>query len=287
MALRKRLKNITPVALLFATQLLFVLSLPSTMGFICRHAWLVGALIMLHRQAHAFLPQLLSQQSKSHLAMVRNIDLPEAIVLYGDDLYLHNNQFHPAWDSLRKECREVSTPVIVIGDTDPSESNVVFYRQQVAPPSPHDVWNVIQLCQIQPRAFGGSAGFGASQMMEPPRPPMPARTVVFAGHTDQTRAARAAGMRVLSLNANDQLSDAFVDWSEIADLWLEDIATPGSYWLNPPHPRDDLGAKVDVEQVIEWFRTGSGVVGASNGGKDDGEMSEEEMARILADLDPL
>ena len=75
---------------------------------------------------------------------------------------------------------------------------------------------------------------------------------------------------------------------------LDAISTPGDYWLNPPLPRDDSGNNVAVDDVVEWFRAEREMENAvvSHLGctvveddVDDGQMSEDEMAKILADLD--
>ena len=60
------------------------------------------------------------------------------------------------------------------------------------------------------------------------------------------------GMRILCLedtttsddDDDDFLADAIIN--DYQNLYLEDIATPGSFWLNPPYPRDDEGNKVDI-----------------------------------------
>jgi hypothetical protein len=59
-------------------------------------------------------------------------------------------------------------------------------------------------------------------------------------------------MQAICLNDNP-LADAVLDldWSSIR---MDDIATPGSFWLNPPHPKDDDGNRVDVEAVIESYQ---------------------------------
>lgn len=102
-----------------------------------------------------------------------------------------------------------------------------------------------------------------------------------------------------SCDAED-LSDAVVETLGDEDDWeavtLDGISTPGSYWLNPPNPRDDEGNRVNIEEVVEFFqreRVSDPEDGemVNNEGDDfaanEGEMDEEEMNRILADLDSL
>jgi hypothetical protein len=78
---------------------------------------------------------------------------------------------------------------------------------------------------------------------------------------------------------------------------MDDIATPGSFWLNPPHPRDDESNGVDPEAVIAYYhdqeqeddpeecRSPKNTLYSSD---DDGdEMSDAQLKAILADMDPL
>lgn len=82
---------------------------------------------------------------------------------------------------------------------------------------------------------------------------------------------------------------------DMQPISLDAISTPGDYWLNPPCPRDDEGNAVVVDDVVEWFRAEREMKDAvddfgcvlNNADIGDDEMSEDEMARILADLDSL
>ena len=85
------------------------------------------------------------------------------------------------------------------------------------------------------------------------------------------------------------------DWEIVT---LDGVSTPGDYWLNPPGPRDDDGNRVDVEDVVEMFRikrsagptADAGSSDAVGGLADDGsaeDMDEDEMSKILADLDSM
>lgn len=122
-------------------------------------------------------------------------------------------------------------------------------------------------------------------------------------------AAKLAGMRVLYLEPEgmgtsdaDFLADAIVTGLGADDDWetvsLDDIATPGSYWLNPPVAKDEAGNRVNLVALCNAFqqaRSGQGDVeeassspiSTSSGDKSDDGMSEGEMAKILADLDGL
>jgi hypothetical protein len=147
------------------------------------------------------------------------------------------------------------------------------------PPNPRALWEAIESTTIQPKGFGGSSGFGTKQP-EPERPPLPKHVVVLANTDDQCRAARFFGARVMSMQDNDLADGIVVDWSEIS---IDDISTPGSYWLNPPFGgKDDDGNKIDLFQVIENIE---------KGGRSSEEvcpiLSEDDITAILDDLDPL
>ena len=122
-------------------------------------------------------------------------------------------------------------------------------------------------------------------------------------------AAKLAGTRVLYLEPEglgtsdaEDLADAIVTGLGADDDWevvtLDDIATPGSYWLNPPVGKDEDGNRVNLVALCDAFqqaRSGqSGAVVSSlsssstlDDDKSDDSMSEDEMAKILADLDGL
>jgi hypothetical protein len=54
---------------------------------------------------------------------------------------------------------------------------------------------------------------------------------------------------VISTYGNDNPRDL------IQPITLDTISTPGDYWLNPPTPRDDVGNSVDVDKLVDWFRS--------------------------------
>jgi hypothetical protein len=108
---------------------------------------------------------------------------------------------------------------------------------------------------------------------------------VLATTLEQTRAARLAGMRVISCHDND-LADAVLFGPDI-DFGLDDIATPGSFWLNPPHPRDDEGNRVDPYALAEQMIHAQGDSESENDAAQQEEMDDDEFDEILADLAPL
>lgn len=243
--------------------------------------------------------------------MVRNIDLVEALIFYGAesvfqiDVCCDNSSaaaksaalLLPGVESLIDECQRDDTAVLAILENENLvdtishiKENIIHARQQSAlPPNPRDLYESIQAVEIQPKGFGGSSGFG-TKAPDPVRTPSPRHCVVLCSTEDQCRAARIMGMRVLCLTDND-LADAVIDAGDWSSIGMDDIATPGSFWLNPPHSRDEEGNRVDPLVVMELYdidgsETWSARIEYKNSsqGKDVGD---DDLAAILADMDPL
>jgi hypothetical protein len=51
-------------------------------------------------------------------------------------------------------------------------------------------------------------------------------------------------------SGNDANADLEYYWETIN---MDDIAMPGSFWINPPLPKDDEGDRVNVLSVIESY----------------------------------
>ena len=144
------------------------------------------------------------------------------------------------------------------------------------------------------------------------RSPIPKHAVVFINGPSSTSRARAsaarlAGTRVMYIEKDglgtcdaDDLVDGVVESIGTEDDWemvtLDDISTPGSFWLNPPNPRDDSGDRVDPEDVVAFFLKERNAIGLNAGESlnlnqpssdmaDD--LSEKDLEDILADLDSL
>jgi hypothetical protein len=72
---------------------------------------------------------------------------------------------------------------------------------------------------------------------------------------------------------------------------------PGSFWLNPPHARDDQNTSVDsVEVMLQYEREAvvvnnndlqdeGNVVQSQDSNDSEADMPDDELARILADMD--
>jgi hypothetical protein len=233
------------------------------------------------------------------LRMVRNIDLPEAVVFYGADSLVNaaTQEPLPGVEAMLKECQEINAAVLVLLY---EEENHATARKLEAkygltihmdavhpPPNPRALYEAIESTLISPKGFGGSSGFG-TKMADPERAPLPKHVVVLAHTDDQCRAARFFGARVMSLVDNDYADGIIFDWSEIG---VDDISTPGSYWLNPPFgSKDDNGNKVDIYEVMDAYeRTPSD----SSSSSDDEvilateTLSEDALNAILNDMDSL
>eukprot|EP00536_Pseudo-nitzschia_multiseries_P006114 jgi/Psemu1/239116/estExt_Genewise1.C_1260036 len=259
--------------------------------------------------------------------MVRNIDQVEALIFYGTKSIFYPTTIEnkendktgtrillPGVKDLIEECQRDETAVLAILDQNDKDSSAggkddgtVVYRTETSPaPNPRDLWEAIHSIQIDPKGFGGSSGFG-QKAPDPTRSPSPAHCVVLCETIDKCRAARYAGMRVLCLTENE-LADAVMNMGVGSDdvgnldyYWesinMDDIATPGSFWLNPPLSKDDEGNGVDVLSVIESYSIAEEEKkkkkeqqqneSSSNEDVSDPEDDDQYLNAILMDLDPL
>jgi hypothetical protein len=229
------------------------------------------------------------------LKMVRNIDLPEAIVFYGLHSIIDTKDDNPlpGVESLLKECQEIQAASILLTtnneETGESLKNLeelynlkVFFDTEHLPPNPRALFHAIESTAISPKGFGGSSGFG-TKMPEPERCPLAKHVVVLAKTLDECRAARFFGARVMCLIDND-LADGIVDsWT---DIGIDDISTPGSYWLNPPFgSRDDEGNRVDIFEVMKVFETSLSPIHDDSSNLESQE--DDEWLAILNDIEGL
>jgi hypothetical protein len=278
----------------------------------------------------------------TRVRMVRNIDMVEALIFYGTNSMFyppdHNNNndhdnnnnhnrkrlFLPGVENLIDECKRDETAVLAILDNNNdvmisaegnSSNDVVIFKAKTSlPPNPRDLWESIHSIVVQPRGFGGSSGFG-SKAPDPVRSPLPCHCVVLCDTIDQCRAARYAGMRVLCLSDNS-IADGVMNFGDYdntstvpRNFWesitIDDIATPGSFWLNPPQPKDDEGNGVDVLSIIEEYdnivreqqqqqqndisdsRASAVPIDDVILKNDDPEDKDQYLKDILMDMDPL
>lgn len=238
------------------------------------------------------------RRRRLQVEMVRNIDLPEAIVFYGFNAILDVKSYKPrsGVEALLRECQEVKVAAILLLDK-PRDELVrglkekyqlqIHVDSKYPSPNPRTLWDAVQSTSIQPKGFGGSSGFG-SKLPEPERNPLQKHVVVLANTIDQCRAARFFGARVMSLEDNDLADGVVGEWSEIG---IDDISTPGSYWLNPPFgPKDDVGNKVDLFEVITMYEMGDSATAACRTSEEiafdlgTDLINEETLKVILDDL---
>jgi len=195
-------------------------------------------------------------------------------------------------------------------------------------PCPAALYDAINSIMVEPKGFGGSAGFGVKNW-EARRIPLSQHCVVFVssasdddgdeegkeGSTsisrDRCLAARYCGARTMYIEdventcTAEDLADGIVQTLGTEEDWqivtIDDISSPGSFWLNMMQPKDAQGGRVDTEDVIQEFmdrriRERNSEAGGKSeeeadvfteGQIEGGEPGEEDLARILADLDPL
>lgn len=220
--------------------------------------------------------------------MVRNIDLPETLIFYGADVFQNEQkELLPGVEFLIKEAQDIQIPVVVLLSDDScsivKRDDVLVVSSTPPPPNPRALYETVNSLLVQPRGFGGSSGFGR-KAGDPERPPEFQHVVVFCNSLEACRAARYVGARVVCQTDN-ALADAIVDeWDE---LCIDDVATPGSYWLNPPHPKDDDGNRVDVYDIMEYYESNQESPSKAGATTQPPAMNDDEMARILADLDSI
>ncbi|GFH53275.1 hypothetical protein CTEN210_09751 [Chaetoceros tenuissimus] len=192
-------------------------------------------------------------------------------------------------------------------------------------PCPAALYDALNTIMIEPKGFGGSSGFGVKNW-EAKRIPLPQHCVVFVSSQsdlgdaamdgsgsisrDRCMAARLCGMRTIYIEEEGQtctaedLADGIVssigteqDWEIIT---IDDISTPGSYWLNMMTPKDADGYRINTEDCIKEVMENrqenkldnnkvceDGDTFSENNIDALNEPSEEELARMLADIDGL
>ncbi len=204
-------------------------------------------------------------------------------------------------------------------------------------PSPATLMDAIHSIFIEPRGFGGSSGFGV-KYADAVRNPLPQHCVVFVSKSsdgnpisrrsncddlfgssshersvsrDRCIASRTAGMRVMYLEDGclgsctaEDVSDGIIDTLGTENDWemvtMDDISTPGSFWLNMAQPKDESGNRVNAFDVVDYYRklrtkSEDDVETDVQSSQDSNhamqmeaeELDEDEIQKILADLDPL
>ena len=123
---------------------------------------------------------------------------------------------------------------------------------------------------------------------------------------DRCVASRACGMRVIYIEGDknpvctaEDVSDGIVQTLGTEDDWemvtIDSVSTPGSFWINMANAKNEEGYKVNTEDVInEYIERRKNEFGASQEASEVSlndmvkeELDEDEIARMLAELDPL
>lgn len=305
------------------------------------------------------------------LTMLRNFDLPEALIFYGIDSILNpsHSSTRPGLLRLLEEARQDSIPVIFLSERltveelkdkvescestfgTLNEKKHIYYRsskeefvithwddEQDEPydplydpptflgqgvghaPCPAALLDAIHTMKIQPKGFGGSSGFGVKHS-ESRRSPLPQHCVVFVSSssdsTDQSIgdgsgslsrnrciASRLAGMRSIYIEDGrfscpaEDVCDGIVESYGTKDDWsmvtIDDISTPGSFWLNMAQPKDEYGNKVDSKSILtSMVQRRMGIMKNTDSSLLERNTSMEnapqdiDIDMILKDIDPL
>ena len=344
------------------------------------------------------------------ISMLRNFDLPEALIFYGLDTVLDvisspspsqstTASIRPGVLRLIDEAKEIDIPTFILSEhltmtelskavesVEPSfqqlcNDNIVHYRSSLEEfvvtedfdsklngddnadedasdadefipfrfigegighaPCPAALYDAVNTVLIEPKGFGGSAGFGVKNW-EAVRTPLPQHCVVFVSSAsdnsdsatrsdsdgkynrstdlldrsdgsgsisrDRCIASRYAGMRAMYIEdaesrlrgepcTAEDVADGFIESLGTEEDWemvtLDDISSPGSFWLNMMQPKDPDRNTVNTADIIEEYITRRNRKGerskmpTSDSAPNDepDKPDDEELARILADLE--
>ena len=250
------------------------------------------------------------------IVMLRNIDSCEAVILTLDvAMDAATGHTRRGVERLIGECKKEGALValLVPGDgASPSPSDDVLRTMAAhgtmcwpfkgTEPQTSELSELRRALKVEePEGFGGSDGFGQAPGMAYGREPIAARCVVLVTSLAETAAAIGAGMRTVGLPATegdwvdealDGVADVCLDAvGEDGDTWalrLDDLSTPGSYWLNPAMPRDLEGNSVDPETGVPYSSRAAAEeavpTAAAAGGVDAVEDEDDEDAAVRAML---
>ena len=235
--------------------------------------------------------------------MLRNQDRPELLLFVTTNAARWTDgSARPGVERLVAEAADAGTPSLWICEDNPKpvgDLKPTPWPNAPSLPCPQALQDARASIEIEPDGFGGGMGGagGTRGRKMPAREPLPARCVVIAPSRAAAIAGRSAGMRVVGLCSEAEVTlDGAADvlFDELDDDWdavtFDDLYTPGSYWVNPPSPRTVDGRHADpwTGEVVEYDMSGAVVssVEAEDESVDDGELSAAERA-ILADIEGL
>ena len=217
-------------------------------------------------------------------AALRNIDRCEAIFLTNSACTASSNKWRAGVPDLLKQAVAQETLTAAIGPAVDGLTSPIGSALERYGDNDESFFEAFSLARtstsLRPDGFGGSDGFG-SQPRATEREPRAAWCVAFVTTFAECDGALRCGMRTLALPAEEGgwidedlegVADACLDdLSELAN-GLDDLTTPGAYWLNPALPRDADGNKVDPTTGLTY----------TSGGADD----EEDADAVLRDMNP-
>ena len=241
------------------------------------------------------------------IAMLRNIDDCEALIFTRDGaIDVASGAMRIGVPRLMSEAQEEGVLVALLEpagelaalsqETNNLLADVTVYPLRSLEPGIVELSDLRKALNVeQPDGFGGSDGFGKAPGMAFGREPIAARCVVFVTTLPETAAAIGAGMRAIALPPTDGewvdeavegFADACLDGlgddADALALRLDDLSTPGSYWLNPAMPRDLNGDSIDPDTGL---RKGTPqAAGLANREAVLDEEDEEDVAALLREL---
>ncbi|KAL1507075.1 hypothetical protein AB1Y20_007936 [Prymnesium parvum] len=229
-----------------------------------------------------FPPNLSRPPRAPPVTMLRNIDACEALIFTRDAALDASGALRRGAARLFADARAQSTLLAVLEPPDrPVPDDSPLRRLLGAAPLLRLSSSAVHTSELTalrrqlnveaPEGFGGSDGFGRAPGMAYGREPLAARCVVLVTTLQETAAARGAGMRAVALPREeggcvdeelDGVADACLDTlgeeAEVCALRVDDLSTPGAFWLNPPLPRDLDGMAVDPETGLSSSAGGRG-----------------------------
>lgn len=111
-------------------------------------------------------------------------------------------------------------------------------------------------------------------------------------------AARCAGMRCVGVASQYTHEKDLEDLADVvcaeiggSAFTIDDLTTPGTFWLNPPVPRDEFGNKYFIDDEQPRSMTENAAADAMHTSAEVPELSaeeieEERLRNILIDMDP-
>ena len=195
---------------------------------------------------------------RCRITMLRNIDRCEAVVFTRDVvLGAVSGELRPGAVRLISEAKEQGALIAILepasrplaADSPVHEllAGAPCWALQEDDPTIVEVNSLREALDVErPDGFGGSDGFGQAPGAAHGREPIAARCVVLVTTLRETVAALGAGMRAVAIprvegdwvdealdGVADVCLDALGDDSDALALRLDDLSTPGSFWLNP------------------------------------------------------